>query len=287
MLSTAILGSLPFVPWVTGCGGRIMDLGASSSDVAGASGASSSGAAGASGASSSGAGAAGASAWSSGAGSSGASPAAGSGGTFGASSFGAGGTSSSGFFGTAVAFSTATSGTGPAIAFSTATSGTGPNVSSPSGPASAGRAIVITFNDAPIDLGSSYTESGFTVSPLSGSWAGDSNYGNPAPFIEFNSPAGTAEKGLLQVTSGAGTFRFSSIDLYSSTTPIPYLFEGSLSGSLVYAEQGTVPNTFGQFQTVRSQHATVVIDTVNILLGNAPAACCPNPMGVDNIVLVR
>lgn len=55
----------------------------------------------------------------------------------------------------------------------------------------------------------------------------------------------------------------------------------------VFTLAGTVPNTFGQFRTVTSRDPSAVIDTLKITLTNAAAPCCANPMGVDNITLVK
>jgi hypothetical protein len=41
------------------------------------------------------------------------------------------------------------------------------------------------------------------------------------------------------------------------------------------------------FATVMNPESTAVIDTLLITLTNAAAACCNNPMGLDNIVISR
>src|SRR4029078_3460630 len=76
-------------------------------------------------------------------------------------------------------------------------------------------ASAITFQQVPNGPLSTYTEDGFTVSVLSGSWAARSDFGNPAPYITlggFQAPQATS--GAIQVTSGGSPFTFGSVDLY-------------------------------------------------------------------------
>ncbi len=49
----------------------------------------------------------------------------------------------------------------------------------------------------------------------------------------------------------------------------------------------TQPNTFGNFATVSNPNADAQIDTLVIRLLNPAAACCPNPTGLDNIVVMN
>ena len=149
--------------------------------------------------------------------------------------------------------------------------------------------IIISFNGlaanrAPV---ATYAESGFTVSTTSGAWEAITTYGNPAPFIQFAASSGTTVAGEAHVTASGSTFTFRSVDLYSSTTPIPYTIRGLRSGRIVFTVTNTIPNTFGQFRTVVNPEATDVIDTLSIALTNAAAPCCGNPMGFDTIVLGR
>jgi hypothetical protein len=127
----------------------------------------------------------------------------------------------------------------------------------------------------------SYTESGFTVAPLSGNWLVGDRFGNPPPFIVFTNPPSTTAS--IAVTDAGAPFSFSSIDLYSSITPIPYTFTGLLNGNMVFTTSGTVPNTFGNFASVSNSHGTDVIDTLQVTLSNPPGL--PNPVGLDNIVV--
>jgi hypothetical protein len=140
-------------------------------------------------------------------------------------------------------------------------------------------ATAINFDGLTAGPFTSYTEYGFTVSPVSGNWS-ESDYGNPGPSIGFSTrPTPTAE---VAVTDAGGAFRFSSIDLYSSITPIPYIFTGLLHGNTVFTTSNTEPNTFGAFATVSNPYSGAVIDTLQVTL-TSPPACCPNAMGLDNV----
>jgi hypothetical protein len=89
----------------------------------------------------------------------------------------------------------------------------------------------------------------------------------------------------VKVVSASGTaFRFNSVDLYSSTTPIPYTITGFRNDTAVFTMTGTVPNTFGAFKTVVNPYGATIVDAVIIGLTN-PGTCCGNPMGLDNVSL--
>lgn len=133
---------------------------------------------------------------------------------------------------------------------------------------------------------SNITESGVTITTVSASWESLTTYGNPSPFIQFIRPAGPSTVGELAVTAGAAPFMFQSIDLYSSTTTIPYEIVGIRNGATLFVVSGTVPNTFGAFATVTNPQPTTLVDTLRVRLTN-PATGGNNPVGVDNIVLVR
>jgi hypothetical protein len=129
-----------------------------------------------------------------------------------------------------------------------------------------------------------YSESGFSVSAVSGSWEASTSFGSPAPFIQFiraaSDPTITAQ---IEVTASGSPFTFASVDLYSSITTIPYLVTGLRNSTPVFTLAGTVPNTFGAFATVNSS-STQTIDTLRITLSNPATECCSNPVGLDNIV---
>ena len=139
----------------------------------------------------------------------------------------------------------------------------------------------LTANGAPV---STYTESGFTVSAMSGDWSVRTDYGHPAPFVQFSAPSGNTVTGEIQVRA-SGSVYFKSVDLYSSTTPIPYTIKGLKNGGTVFTVTDTAANTFGDFRTVFNPHAADAIDELSIVLTNPAATCCRNPMGLDAIVL--
>ena len=152
------------------------------------------------------------------------------------------------------------------------------------------RPVTVTFGSLAIQgtVITSYTEEGFDLVASGESWRVRTTYGNPQPFIFFDAAAGAGPRtGNITITAGGATFRFNSVDLYSSTTSIPYTFTGLLGSTVVFSVNATQPQTFGNFATVVNPDAGVSIDTLVISLTNAPAPCCGNPVGLDNIVLTR
>jgi Carboxypeptidase regulatory-like domain/Bacterial Ig-like domain (group 2) len=145
----------------------------------------------------------------------------------------------------------------------------------------------IGFDDlAPHAAGfTTYTTCGFTLTTTTTNWTVSTNYGRPAPFIQFIAPGGTTAVGEVVVTASGATFRFSSVDVYSSTTPIPYVITGIANSATVFTIQNTQPNTFGNFATLVNPEAARQIDALVIRLSNSAAPCCLNPMGLDNIIL--
>jgi hypothetical protein len=196
---------------------------------------------------------------------------------------------SSGVSGSGASSTSSSSGAGSSNTSTTSSPTSSPCVAGASsdapGSTDAGRTVTITFDGVSAGFGPTYTESGFTVAQTSGGWVPATGYGNPAPFIEFIAPAGSTVTGEIRVTAGGATFGFTSVDLYSSTTTIPYTFVGMRNCATVFTETNTVPNTFGDFRTVVSQHPTAIIDTLSITLTDPAAPCCTNPTGLDNIVL--
>ena len=130
-----------------------------------------------------------------------------------------------------------------------------------------------------------YTRCAFTVTANTPNWTVWTGYGRPAPFIGFMSAAGATTTGEIRVTAATGTFTFQSVDVYSSTTPIPYVITGLANSAIVFSLRSTQGNTFGNFATISNPHADAHIDTLVIRLSNPAAACCPNPTGLDNIVV--
>jgi len=132
-----------------------------------------------------------------------------------------------------------------------------------------------------------YVEFGFTISSVSGDWVTSTTYGNPQPFIQFTSPAGATTTGEISITADGMPFWLRSVDLYSSTTRIPYVIEGFLSSEPTFTVIDVLGNTFGNFARTPNPRADVPVDHLRIRLSNPSATCCSNPMGLDNIVLNR
>jgi Carboxypeptidase regulatory-like domain len=133
-----------------------------------------------------------------------------------------------------------------------------------------------------------YSESGFRVAIASGGW-GRLGYGAPGPSVAFSGFGTTPTIAELRVTAdGGGQFRFYSADFYSSITAIPYVFTGQRAGAAVFTLAGNQGNTIGRFATVSNQESGTSIDTLLIRLSNTPGLpTSSNPMGVDNIILLR
>ena len=132
-----------------------------------------------------------------------------------------------------------------------------------------------------------HTACGLTISASGASWQSSTSYGNPAPFIQFIVPGGTTVIGDITLQSSDGPFTFASVDIYSSTTKIPYEIAGTAHGSVALSLQDVQGNTFGGFATVVNPHAATAIDGLRIRLTNPAAPCCTNPVGLDNIRVVR
>ena len=148
--------------------------------------------------------------------------------------------------------------------------------------------ITIDFNGISGADGSpftSYMEFGSTVTALTNNELVGQSSGNPGPYIYFVAQPNQTLTETIAVTEGGTKFSFSSIDLYSSITTIPYIFTGILNNSQVFVASGIVPHTFGKFATVMNPYSTVQIDTLDVTLTDATPPCCSNPMGLDNIVL--
>jgi len=128
---------------------------------------------------------------------------------------------------------------------------------------------------------------GLTITGAGAAWQSSTSYGNPAPFIQFIVPGGTTAIGEITLQSADGAFTFTSVDIYSSTTKIPYEMTGTAHGSVAFSLQNVQGNTFGNFATVVNPHGTAAIDALTIRLTNPAAPCCTNPVGLDNIRVVR
>lgn len=133
-----------------------------------------------------------------------------------------------------------------------------------------------------------YSESGFNVAAAPGPWVVWTEYGHPPPAIVFERQAAEpTETGEVVIGAGGAPFTVTTVDLYSSITPLPYTMTGFLDACPVFTVSDVVPNTFGRFVTVLNPHSTDTIDTLVILLSNPETPCCRNPVGLDNVAVRR
>ena len=152
----------------------------------------------------------------------------------------------------------------------------------PTNPTPPANGTAITFDGASGTL-TSYTESGYTVTPVMQSWF-FAAYGRPGPSLQFTGPSNALVDGEVRITAGGARFQFQSVDVYSSVTTIPYVFTGLLGSTTVYSVSGRQGNTFGSFATVASGQSATAIDTLLIRLTNSSNL---NPMGIDNLIVTR
>jgi hypothetical protein len=162
----------------------------------------------------------------------------------------------------------------------------------PRAPASSdGTTTSVGFDDivgADSSVFEGYSNSDISVTPGSGRWLVGRTHGQPAPYIYLLSlpwPS-VAESATVVVKARGKGFEFVSVDLYCSMTAIPYVFTGFLNESPVFKKSGTVPINFGRFATVVNPDKNVFIDRLEIGLTQS-ASPIPNPMGLDNIRVVR
>lgn len=129
------------------------------------------------------------------------------------------------------------------------------------------------------------SEQQFTVENVSGAWASRASPAGRA--IGFSRvTAGPDLVGEVKVTRTGGLpFLFSSARLYSSVTPIPYVFRGERNGVTVYTATGTVPNTFGNYAIVANAFSSFVVDAVYVSITNPASGLSFNPVGLDDLVL--
>jgi hypothetical protein len=113
-------------------------------------------------------------------------------------------------------------------------------------------------------------------------------YGSPPPFITFTRAADDPERsGSVRVTSGGDLFSLSSVDLYSSITPVSYVFTGLRNSATVYSVSGAVPNPFGKYARVSNPESDKLVDALQIIIISNSASCCANSVGLDNIIVNR
>ena len=116
---------------------------------------------------------------------------------------------------------------------------------------------------------------------------GDHDVWQPFAVASFMARPGSPLRAKSALHPAGAPFWLNSVDFYSSTTQIPYVIEGFLSGEPAYTVVTVLPNTFGRFVRTENPSDHVAVDELVIRLSNPAAPCCGNPMGIDNIVLSR
>ena len=135
------------------------------------------------------------------------------------------------------------------------------------------------------DTFGSYAACGFTVNATTPNWRVSAETGRPPPFVQFTSRALSSTAGELVVTAGA-RFKFQSVDLYSSTTPVLYTITGISGSSAAFTQQSSLSTT-GDFATITNAQASMAIEALVIRLTTPVTSCCASVIGIDNVVLVR
>jgi len=144
-------------------------------------------------------------------------------------------------------------------------------------------ATTITFSGLAGANGSpftTYTESGFTVSPTLGTWFQGQLFGNPVPSI-FSGPLfGSPATDAITVTEGGSRFTFGALDLAANNGNVNFTFTGTLLGAPVFNVTGTQLTNTGTFATELSGVSAFVIDSLTVttnILGTST--------NIDNIVV--
>jgi hypothetical protein len=135
------------------------------------------------------------------------------------------------------------------------------------------------------DRFATYAACGFAVTAATANWGVSTSIGRPAPSLQFTSARGATTIGELVVTSDA-PFRFRSVDVSSSTTPVGLVITGIASGRTAFTLQNTISSS-ADFIGVANAASAPAIDAVVIRLATPPSSCCDTTIAVDNIALAR
>jgi hypothetical protein len=142
-------------------------------------------------------------------------------------------------------------------------------------------ASVIDFNTltgANGDPFSTYSENGFTVTAIQGSWSRAFLFGNPIPAIFCNQCA----PGTVAITDGGAPFTFASVDLGNAQSSVDtFIIQGFRLGSMVFSQSGSL-TLANSFQTFASIDPTVLMDNLTISLTSSASLFDYN---IDNIVV--
>jgi len=135
------------------------------------------------------------------------------------------------------------------------------------------------------DRFATYAACGFTVAASTSNWSVSAATGRPAPSVQFTSTRGSTTVGELVVTSDA-PFRFQSVDVSSSTTPVQYVITGIAHGTTAFTLQNTVSSP-ADFVGIANPASAPAVDALVIRLSTPPLSCCDTTIAVDNIALAR
>jgi hypothetical protein len=130
-----------------------------------------------------------------------------------------------------------------------------------------------------------YTACGFTVAASTSNWGISTSIGRAAPSAQFTSARGSTTAGELVVTSDA-PFRFQSVDVYSSTTPVVFVITGIANGRTAFTLQNTLSSP-AEFVGIANAASAPAVDALVIRLATPPLSCCDTTVAVDNIALAR
>jgi hypothetical protein len=130
-----------------------------------------------------------------------------------------------------------------------------------------------------------YAACGFTVAASTSNWAVSATTGRPAPSVQFTSARGSTTVGELVVTSDA-PFKFQSVDVFSSTTPVQFVITGIANGTTAFTLQNTVSSP-ANFVGIANAASAPAVDALVIRLSTPPLSCCDTTIAVDNIALGR
>jgi hypothetical protein len=119
------------------------------------------------------------------------------------------------------------------------------------------RAATIDFTDAnnPFNTSHPYTEYGFTVTPIVGTWAISGS--NPAALDQ------SIGYSWIDVT-GAGEFTFSSVGFMQEASAAQFTIYGRLGGNTVFTIYGAFPSRGQWATTTNTDYASQLIDTLRI-----------------------
>lgn len=147
----------------------------------------------------------------------------------------------------------------------------------------------ITFDNLVGDNGTpftSYEESGLTITNTLQPWE-VREHGKPPPSIIFFGLLPQQDTvGEVEIVSSSGLFALRSVDFYSSVTTVPYRIVGTVGTRQTFLLTGIAPHAFGAFVTVPNPNPAL-FETLTIRLTNSSSVCCRNPMGLDNISVIR